>query len=143
VGKRRKAREFALQILFQIDITDKMGGENFSAPMELFWATTQCKEEIKDFSQAVVRGTLKHLDQIDGYIKKFAVNWDMSRMPAVDRNILRLAIYEMLFKEDIPLKVTINEAIELAKSYGTEDSARFINGLLDNFANKILPDTEK
>jgi len=137
VGKRRKAREFTLQLLFQLDVTNKMSEENSAKPRELFWAHTACKEEIKSFSLELIQGTLSHLPEIDEYIKKYAEHWDLSRMPAVDRNILRFAIYEILYRDDIPLKVSINEAIEIAKIYGTDDSARFINGLLDKVAKTL------
>lgn len=137
MGKRRKAREFALQLLFQLDVTNKMSGDDSDKPMELFWEHTSCKEEIKDFSSEIIRGTLAHIEKIDENINKYAENWDLNRMPTVDRNILRFAIYEILYRDDIPLKVSINEAIEISKSYGTEDSARFINGLLDKISKTL------
>lgn len=137
MGKRRKAREFALQLLFQLDVTNKMSGDDSAKPMELFWEHTSCKEEIKDFSSEIIRGTLAHIEKIDENINKYAENWDLNRMPTVDRNILRFAIYEILYRDDIPLKVSINEAIEISKSYGTEDSARFINGLLDKISKTL------
>ena len=137
MGKRRKARELAMQILFQLDNRGVLYGNNSKEQIDLFWQDTLCKQEIKEFSQNLVLGTIKELIWIEKYIIKYAENWDLLRMPGVDRNILRLATYEMLYMEDIPIKVTINEAIDIAKNYGTDDSARFINGLLDKISKNL------
>ena len=134
MGKRRKAREFAMQILFQLDIRGVLHGDDFKELIDMFWQDTPCKQEIKDFSENLVFGTIQHLNEIDKYIIKYAENWELSRMASVDRNILRYATYELLYLQDIPMKVTINEAIDIAKEYGTDDSAKFINGLLDKIA---------
>jgi len=85
----------------------------------------------------LIRGTLEHRDEADELIKKHAQNWELHRMAAVDRNILRLAIYEMLYRDDIPPVVSINEAIELAKAYGGADSGRFVNGILDRIRKDL------
>lgn len=131
--KRRKAREYALQILFQIDfkgkkITDK--------DFETFWSDKDVSEDIKRFTESLVNGTLNKLNEIDSKIEKVAENWIINRMAAVDRNILRIAAYEILCRKDIPSAVTINEAIEIAKKFSTAEAAPFINGILDKLAKE-------
>lgn len=129
--KRRKAREYALQLLFQLDIRkDKPTVTLFKR----FWMEYDPDEEVKAFTEEIVKGTFKHLRAIDGKILASAKNWSLDRMASVDRNVLRMAAYEILHRMDIPLSVTINEAIELAKKYGTDDSGAFVNGILDNLA---------
>src|SRR6185503_9375702 len=90
--------------------------------------------EIREYTERLVHGTMEKLATIDPTIERYAENWEMHRMACVDRNILRLAAYEMLFIEEIPLKVAINEAVELAKRYGEADSSKFVNGILDRIA---------
>ncbi len=129
--KRRKAREHALQILFQLDIRKEKPS---AAVLKHFWAEYRPDEEIRDFAEAIVKGTYKHLPKINGLIHQCAKNWSLDRMAVVDRNVLRMAIYEILYRIDIPTSVTINEAIEIAKKFGTEDSGAFVNGILDRVA---------
>ena len=129
--KRRKAREHALQILFQLDIRkDKPS----AIILKRFWAEYQPDDEVRAFAEEIVKGTYKHLAEIDKLIHQCAKNWSLERMAAVDRNVLRMAVYEILYRMDIPTSVTINEAIEIAKKYGTEDSGSFVNGILDSVA---------
>jgi N utilization substance protein B len=130
MGKRRLAREFALQILFQLDITKDRPQEG----IQLFWATHEYPDETKEYTNHLVEGTMEHLAFIDRCISSFAEKWSISRMPTVDRNVLRLSTYEILFSPEIPDKVCINEALEIAKDYGTDESAPFINGILDKIA---------
>lgn len=130
--RRSKSRELALQILYIIDVTKQTPQET----MEVFWQENPEDEEIKAFSQELVNGTVSNIDRIDGLISKYAANWDIKRMATIDRNIMRMASFELLFKEDIPPKVTINEAVELAKRYGDVDSGKFVNGILDKI-NKV------
>ncbi len=131
--KRTKARESALQVLYQVDIT---GGE-FEAALEDFCATKERLEEsVKDFVRVLVSGAIGNLKKIDSIISHFATNWQIKRMATVDRNILRLATYELVFMEDIPDKVSLNEAVELAKKYGDEESSKFVNGVLDKVAKE-------
>ncbi|MCK5511781.1 MAG: transcription antitermination factor NusB [Thermodesulfovibrionia bacterium] len=126
--KRRRAREYALQILFQLDVTNN----EFSNDLfEDFWEDIKEDEDIKQFSKALVIGTTKNIEKIDEIIKKTTEHWSIERMAIVDRSILRTAVYELLYRSDIPPTVTINEAIEISKKYSTEDSASFINGILD------------
>jgi N utilization substance protein B len=131
--KRRKAREYALQILFQSDFTEK---DIDYKDLEEFWADKKEDEDVKEFAEDLVRGTLKRLDEIDVMLQKIADNWVIKRMAAVDRNILRFAAYEILYRQDIPSAVTINEAIEIAKKFSTMESAPFLNGILDRLAKE-------
>ena len=129
--KRRKAREYALQILFQIDFREKRLD---SKDLEEFWSDKKESKDVKEFTEDLVRGTLSKIDEIDTMIKRVAENWVLKRMAAVDRNILRFAAYELLYRKDIPPAVTINEAIEIAKKFSSAESAPFINGILDRLA---------
>ncbi|MEJ2695651.1 MAG: transcription antitermination factor NusB [Candidatus Sulfobium sp.] len=129
---RRKAREYALQMLFQHEFSGHKKGQK---PPEDFWAGSEESGEAGRFAERLVRGALEHIEEIDGAIQKAAEHWDMKRMAAVDRNILRFAVYEILYAKDIPPAVTINEALEIAKKYSSLESASFINGLLDKIAH--------
>ncbi len=132
--KRRRAREYALQILFQIDFKGK---EVNKKDIEDFWSDKQESEDVKKFAEDLVRGTIKSLDDIDSKIEKVAENWVLKRMAAVDRNILRFAAYEILYRNDIPSAVTINEALEIAKKFSSSEAAPFINGILDRLAKEV------
>ncbi len=129
--KRRKAREHALQILFQLDIKKEKPS---AAVLRSFWVEYQPDDEVRVFAEEILKGTYKHIDEINKLIRKCAKNWSLDRMAAVDRNVLRIAVYEILHRKDIPSSVTINEAIEIAKKYGTEESGSFVNGILDSVA---------
>jgi transcription antitermination protein NusB len=129
--KRRKAREYALQILFQLDIRK----EKPSATLfKRFWGEEDPDAEVRAFAEEIVKGTFKHLRVINDKVLACAKNWSLDRMAVIDRNVLRLAAYEILYRMDIPPSVTINEAIELAKKYGTDESGAFVNGILDSVA---------
>jgi N utilization substance protein B len=134
MGKRRKSREFALMMLFQADFQNT-DSKDF---IELFWQNFNIKEEFKEFSQNLACGVFENNKKIDEIIAKSSENWSLHRMDPVERNILRLAVYELKYCSDIPPKVTINEAIELGKKFGSEKSGAFINGILD----KILKEEE-
>jgi N utilization substance protein B len=131
--KRRKAREYALQILFQVDFTKKRID---SEDLEEFWSGKKESRSVKEFTEDIVRGTLNSIDEIDAMIERVTENWLLKRMAAVDRNILRFAAYEILYRKDIPSAVTINEAIEIAKKFSSAESAPFINGILDRLAKE-------
>jgi N utilization substance protein B len=132
--KRRRAREYALQILFQADfIKKKIDRED----LEKFWADKKADKIMKDFTEDIVNGTLNKLEEVDAKIESAAENWILERMAAVDRNILRFAAYELMFRKDIPSAVTINEAIEIAKKYSSAEAAPFINGILDRLAKEL------
>jgi N utilization substance protein B len=131
--KRRQAREYALQILFQIDFTEKKLGRR---ELDEFWFDKKENKEIRAFAEELVKGTLEKLEDIDALIEKLAENWILGRMAAVDRNILRFAAFEILYRRDIPSAVTINEALEIAKKYSSSESAPFLNGVLDRLAKE-------
>lgn len=128
MGSRRKSREFALQALFDMD----MSQNNSEERIELFCRNFTPPNKVLPFFQGLILGVKKNKNEIDSLIEKFSSNWKISRISCVDRNVMRIAVYEMLYCEDIPSKVSINEAIEIGKKYGAEDSGSFINGILDS-----------
>ena len=129
--KRTLARNYALRFLYQIDITK----EEIDKALENFWQNQDdVDDSVEEFTNILIKGTLDNLETIDKHITDCAANWQLKRMAVVDRNILRLATYELLYLEDIPPKVSINEAIELAKRYGDVDSGKFVNGILDKIS---------
>ncbi len=128
--KRTLAREFALQILYRMDVTH----DSDEVSLDNFWAAhseENIEEAVKKFTAELVRGVAKNLGEIDKKITQFSANWQLTRMPVVDRNILRLSCYELVFRDDIPPKVSINEAVELAKKYSGLESGKFVNAILD------------
>ena len=131
MGSRHQARERALQILFQYDIHGKPG-----LWLDMFWKENEVPDEVKAFAERLVAGVLDKKKELDALIGKYAINWKISRMPVVDRNILRAGVYELLWMDDVPAKVTVNEAIELAKSFGDDDASKFVNGILDQVLTK-------
>lgn len=130
--KRTKARELALQVLFQIDIT----GEDPDRVLELFWQNQRLpsESEIKDFAEILIRGTISTLPSLDEIIARYATNWLIKRMAVIDRNVLRLTTFEILHLPDVPIRVSINEAVDLAKKFGDIDSGKFVNGILDKIS---------
>jgi N utilization substance protein B len=133
--KRSQSREFALQILYQIDITR----DTIDQVWDGFWFSCDEKEiedTVKNFTRDLVKGVGDNLAAIDLKISGYAKNWELERMAVVDRNILRLAAYEILFRTDIPAKVSINEAVELAKKYSDVQAGKFVNGILDKIKSE-------
>ena len=159
MGKRREARERAVQFLFQHDlntpddveaalnqfwesqraaaIAEEKGTATWGQPVELPPPTAD-EAAIRLFADPLIRGTLEHRDEVDEMIKKHAKNWELHRIAAVDRNILRLAIFEMLHRDDIPPIVSINEAVDIAKKFSTQDSGKFVNGILDKVKGELM-----
>ena len=159
MGKRREARERAVQFLFQHDlnppenleaalaqfwnsqrtaaIAEDKGPSNWGQPVELPPPTVD-EAAVRVFAEPLIRGAIEHRDAVDERIKKHAKNWDLHRIAAVDRNILRLAIYEMLYRDDIPPIVSINEAVDIAKKFSTQDSGKFVNGILDKIKGELM-----
>ncbi|MBT9132487.1 transcription antitermination factor NusB [candidate division NPL-UPA2 bacterium Unc8] len=127
MGRRRQARELALQALYEMEFN------NIETTVALtnFWKSHHCGNEVREFADKLINGTKENLRSIDATISSYADNWELKRMAVVDKNILRYATYELLFMDDIPPVVTINEAVEIAKKFSTEDSGGFINGILD------------
>jgi transcription antitermination factor NusB len=136
MGKRRKARELALQLLYQLDVQDESSPEPY---LDEFWARHPVDVEVRDFTEALIRGTKVHEAKIDEMISQYAENWEIERMAVVDRNILRQGIFELLWEEGVPPKVAINEALEVAKKFSTQESSRFINGVLDRIHKELRP----
>jgi N utilization substance protein B len=134
VGFRRKGREYALQLLFGSDLTGVAEPAKGRPVEDLpgFWAQRRAAPEVQTFAEALVRGVVAHGDDIDAVISRHAKNWTMARMATVDRNVLRVAAYELLYEPEIPVRVVLNEAIEIAKKYGSVDSGAFVNGILDD-----------
>lgn len=133
MGTRRRAREAALQILYGMDVSD--------APVERaidrYWATLGAGEEPSEFANALVRGCAAERDAIDDIIRRVSQHWRVERMARVDRNILRLATYELKAVSDVPRNVTLDEAVELAKRFGDVESPAFVNGILDHIARDL------
>ena len=125
--QRRKAREVALQVLYQLDVLKI----DVKEAVDLFWNNFDAPDEVRTFSSLLIEGTWLNVDEIDSLISSSSENWSIARMSKVDKNILRMAVYELLYCHDIPPKVTLNEAIDLGKVYGSENSGSFINGILD------------
>jgi len=159
MGKRREARERAVQFLFQHDLNPP---ENLELELAQFWSSQRTaaideekgpatwgekvelppptveEAETRLFAEPLIKGALEHRDAIDEKIKSHAKNWDFHRIAAVDRNIMRLAIYEMLYREDIPPVVSINEPVDIAKKFSTQDSGKFVNGILDKSRGELM-----
>ncbi len=132
--RRRKSREFALQALYQLNIT-KQDATSLLAQFQKYFLPDG---EADEFLKRLVIGVLNHYEELDRLIEKYSENWSLDRIDVVDRNILRMALFELLYFQEIPPKVTINEAVDLAKRYGSEDSGSFINGILDRIQNEVV-----
>jgi N utilization substance protein B len=159
MGKRREARERAVQFLFQHDLNPP---EDLEAALAEFWESqraaaiaeekaaatwgqavelppaTSEEAAVRQFAEPLIRNALAHREEADALIRKHAKNWELHRIAAVDRNILRLAIYEMLHRDDIPPVVSINEAVDIAKKFSTQDSGKFVNGILDKIKSELM-----
>jgi transcription antitermination protein NusB len=135
MGTRRKARELAVQLLYQHDLAKVDPEES----MRLFWEHFPVDTEAREFCTQLVLGTLDRLAVIDELLTEASENWSLHRMSVVDRNILRLATYELVDRPDIPPSVSLNEAIEIAKKYSSPDAAVFINGVLDRVKRMVYP----
>ncbi|MDQ1330340.1 MAG: transcription antitermination protein NusB [Thermodesulfobacteriota bacterium] len=133
MGLRRRSRELAMQALFYMDKCR----DNSEGKLKLFRDNFDPAEDVLPFFERLVRGVICSEQEIDSIIEQFSSNWKISRMSCVDRNIMRIAVYELLWCSDIPAKVSINEAIDIGKKYGTEESGPFINGILDSIRDAI------
>ena len=131
MGKRREGREAAIQYLFQRDLNSAEKGT------QSFWELRPASEGVRTFGQTLIHGVVANQDEIDLRIKGCTQNYELNRIAAVDRNILRVAVYEMLFCKETPPVVAINEAIEIAKRFGSEESSRFVNGVLDKIRHQL------
>jgi N utilization substance protein B len=129
MGGRRKSRELALQMLFQWDFAK----DHMPTVQETFWTlNSEVEEEVRQFANRLASGTVAHVEAIDVILASHAEHWRVARMAAVDRNILRLATFELLFESETPRPVVINEALEIARRFSTPESIHFINGILDS-----------
>lgn len=159
MGKRREARERAVQFLFQNDLNPP---DNMTAALNQFWESQRAAAIAEDkgaatwgqqtdlpppstdeaavrlFADPLIRGAIEKRNEIDEIIRRHTKNWEIHRIAAVDRNILRLAIYEMLFRDDIPPVVSINEAVDIAKKFSTHESGKFVNGILDKVRSELM-----
>jgi N utilization substance protein B len=132
MGTRRRARELALQLLYQFELTD-------ASPEEMqagFEEWRNASESVRDFADSLLRGTLRRIEELDEELGRQTTHWRLERLAAVDRNILRLAMFELIYETDTPHAVVIDEAIEIAKKFGSKDSGRFVNGVLDGFVKR-------
>jgi N utilization substance protein B len=127
MASRRRSRELALQMLFQWEV----GAHTPATVLAGFLESQKADAEVKEFARAIFEGTLAHLETIDPLLRRHTEHWKLERMAAVDRNLLRLATYELLHEPDTPPAVVINEALELARRFSAADSAEFVNGVLD------------
>jgi N utilization substance protein B len=134
MGTRRQARELAMQALFYMDIRKDASEET----LENFYGCFCSSKKSKPFFRKLVNGVLETKDQIDALVERFSQNWNISRMSCVDRNVMRIAVYEMLYCDDIPPKVSINEAVDIGKKFGTQESGAFINGIMDSIREALL-----
>ncbi|MFZ5364676.1 MAG: transcription antitermination factor NusB [Patescibacteria group bacterium] len=136
MANRHLARTIAMQSLFEWDF---LGKKNNIIPqiMDYNYQEFASKAKDKGFSEKIAAGVIKHLDAIDDYIKKFAPQWPIEQITTIDRNILRIGIYELVFDKDVPAKVAINEAIEIAKTFGGESSGKFVNGVLGSIYKSV------
>jgi N utilization substance protein B len=130
---RSRCREWALQFLYQAEFAAGRGPEN----LERFWRHFRKEEAPPAYLQELVAGVAAHLEELDALIARYSEHWRLERMTAVDRNLLRLAIVELLYHPEIPPKVVLNEAVELAKRYGSESSGAFVNGILDRVREAV------
>jgi transcription antitermination protein NusB len=139
MGLRRTARECALQMLYEHDV----GRHSPDTILETFWDMNEQPEKVQDFACRLFRGTLERMKEIDRLIQGHTKNWRLTRMAAVDRNVLRLAVFELISDSRTPDTVVINEALEIAKKFSTNESAQFVNGILDSIKNDLLRERAK
>ena len=131
VGVRRKARALALQTLYEIDSTEHRAEEVLNRLLD----EERLPEDSANFAHDLVTGVIRNKEKIDQNIQGFAPAWPIEQIPVIDRNILRLAIFEILINNKVPVKVAINEAVELAKTFGADSSSKFVNGVLGSVSN--------
>ncbi|MEE4603128.1 MAG: transcription antitermination factor NusB [Desulfobacteraceae bacterium] len=134
MGTRRQARELAMQALFYMDIRKDASEET----LEYFCGCFCPSKKSRPFFRKLVNGVLGTKEQIDALVERHSQNWNISRMSCVDRNVMRIAVYEMLYCDDIPPKVSINEAVDIGKKFGTQESGAFINGIMDSIREALL-----
>ena len=137
MGNRRYSRELVIQFLY---LTEMNEGE-IENQLKTFWENNSCEEEdVQSFTEDILKDIFDHKEEIDTQLEKYSDNWTLSRMAVIDRNLLRMAASELMYSKTVPPKVAIDEAVEIAKKYGTADSPNFINGVLDRILKELKPD---
>ena len=137
MGNRRFSRELVIQFLY---LTEMNEGET-EDQLESFWENNSCKDkDVQAFTEDILRDIFDHKKEIDALLEKFSDNWTLSRMTVIDRNLLRMAASELMYSKTVPPKVVIDEALEIAKKFGTADSPNFINGVLDRILKELKPE---
>jgi N utilization substance protein B len=134
MGTRRQARELAMQALFSMDMQNDLSARMLESFLENF----RPPQKARPFFSTLVNGVVEHRLELDAIIERFSKNWKISRMSGVDRNVMRIALYELIYCADIPPKVTINEAVDIGKKFGTEESGAFINGIMDSIRDALV-----
>lgn len=135
MGKRREGREAAVQFLF----ARELHGEHTPEEQEAFWTIHNAKTSVRTYAETLIRGVLAHTGEIDAEIEPVLENFRIQRLATVDRNVLRMAVYELVHVPEVPAAVVINEAIEIAKALGASESGSFVNGILHKIAQKVRP----
>lgn len=138
MATRRQSREWAVQLLFQWDMNRP---DDVSAFLKQFWSETPADHRARAFTERLVRGVLQHLPEMDVLLEKLLENWELQRVGAIERNAIRLALYEMHHCDDIPPVVSINEAVDIAKFFSSPESGRFVNGVLDRARSGLTRDS--
>ncbi len=136
MGNRRLSRELVIQFLY---LTEMNEGE-IENQLKSFWESHPCPEDVQSFTEDILKDIFDHKKEIDVRLEKYSDNWTLSRMAVIDRNLLRMAASELMYSKTVPPKVAIDEAVEIAKKFGTEDSPNFINGVLDRILKELKPD---
>jgi len=140
MGKRRRGRVMALQVMYQRDA----GPGPLEDILAAFWdSNSGTDDEVRHFTEELVRGAVENLPSLDAKIEDYASHWSTGRLAMVDRNVLRLAMFELLHRDEIPPKVSINEYVDIAKKYSTEESGAFVNGILDRTMREMTAGTEE
>jgi transcription antitermination factor NusB len=138
MGKRRRSRELAIKVLFHLEFSN----DDPAGAFELICNNFGAAEDSKVFSRELVEGVCEHRKEIDGLLSEASEHWRLERIAKLDRTILRIALYELLYRHDVPPKVTINEAVDLGKKFCSEESGAFINGILDKIYHTLIPQTK-
>jgi len=136
MSNRRLSRELVIQFLY---LTEMNEGD-MANQLKAFWENNPCQEDVQSFAEDILNDIFGHKKEIDVRLEKYSDNWTLSRMAVIDRNLLRMAASELMYSKSVPPKVAIDEAVEIAKKYGTEDSPNFINGVLDRILKELKPD---
>jgi len=136
MGNRRFSRELVVQFLY---LTEMNEGE-ITSQLESFWENNSCEKDVQSFAEDILNDIFDQKKEIDARLEKYSDNWTLSRMTVIDRNLLRMAASELMYSKTVPPKVAIDEAVEIAKKYGAEDSPNFINGILDRILKELKPD---